>query len=367
MGLGLTACGSTEGLSGGNGGTTKKSGTQLTGQTNDDYYQGVIKDGHYQTSKSRGVTLQQSANQFNVEGFQNGLVDISKKEYPTDKYIFQEGQYISTKATESWLSRQSKTNPDGLNPKDNKSKSETKRNPIYLSQIDEQDFMTEDKNKLELSGMTIGLAINSVDYYKKEPYGPTFETNISDEMVKEEGQKIANQVLSRLRKRSELKNVPILIALYKQASDDSLIGGNFFSYAVAGDKSTSIKKWNAIDQKNYVFPIVSGKNAPNSNDSAAFNNFKSQVENFFPNLSGITAQVQYTDGALSKMNVNITTQFYSQTEITSFTQYIQEAAQKYLPANTPININVQSTDGIQSFLSRDRGEKQFSMHIFNGY
>ncbi|MCY9806673.1 CamS family sex pheromone protein [Lentilactobacillus senioris] len=365
----LTACGSVDNLSGGNSSDSgsNKSGTQLTGQANSDDYQGVIKNGRYQTSKSRGVSVSQESNQFNIKGFESELLNISKKEFSTKKYIFQEGQYLSTKTVTNWLGRKSKSNPKGLNPKKNGSTSPTGRNPLYLSQINEQDFMVQDGKKLKTAGITIGLAMNSVDYYKKTKYGATFETDISNAQMKAEGQKIANKVLARLRKKSALKNVPIVIAMYRQASDDSLVGGNFYAYSVNDSGTTKVSDWTKIKQKSYVFPIQSGKTAPNSNDESSFENFKSEVQNFFPNLSGVTAQAQYNDSSLSGMNININTQFYSQTEIISFTQYLQTAAQKYLPANAPIDITVQSTEGIQSFLSRKANEKKFSSHVFNSY
>lgn len=367
-GILLSACGSVDNLSNDtNSSGSSKAKTQLTGQTNTGYYQGVIKNGRYQTSKSRGVSVQQESNQFNIKGFENGLLNISKKQFSTKKYIFQEGQYLSTKRVEAWLERKSKSNPSGLNPKQSKSTNPNTRTPVYLSQIDEQDFMTQNGKSLSLQGMTIGLAINSVDYYKKTQYGPTYETHISNSQVNKEGKKIAGQVLQRLRQNKKLKNIPIVIALYKQASDDSLVGGNFFAYATNNSGANTISKWTKVKQKNYVFPLQSNKKGPSQNDEDSFDNFKSQVQTFFPNLSGVTAQAQYTDGSLTGMNIDITTQFYSQTEIISFTQYIQSAAQKYLPANAPIDITVQSTEGIQSFLSRKTNEKKFSAHIFNSY
>lgn len=364
----LAACGSIDNLSSDtNSSNGSKTKTQLTGQTNDNYYQGVIKNGRYRTSKSRGVSVSQESNQFNIKGFENGLLNISKKEFSTKKYVFQEGQYLSTDQVENWLDRKSKSNPTGLNPEKVKSTTPTGRTPIYLSQIDEQDFMVPNGKSLKLSAMTVGLAINSVDYYKKTQYGPTYQTNISNAEVKKHGKAIANQVLQRLRKKKALKNIPIIIALYKSASDDSLVGGNFFAYSLNDDSETKISKWTKVNQKNYVFPLQSNKKGPSTNDEDSFDNFKSTIQGFFPNLSGVTAQAQYTDGSLTGMNVNITTQFYTQTEIISFTQYIQGAAQKYLPANAPIDITVQSTEGIQSFLSRKANEKKFSAHIFNSY
>ncbi|MFT8744157.1 MAG: CamS family sex pheromone protein, partial [Lentilactobacillus hilgardii] len=116
-GILLSACGSVDNLSNDtNSSGSSKAKTQLTGQTNTGYYQGVIKNGRYQTSKSRGVSVQQESNQFNIKGFENGLLNISKKQFSTKKYIFQEGQYLSTKRVEAWLERKSKSNPTGLNP-----------------------------------------------------------------------------------------------------------------------------------------------------------------------------------------------------------------------------------------------------------
>lgn len=365
----LAACGNLSSSSiSGTSGTSKSSKTQLTGQSSDGDYEGVIKSGHYQTSKSRGVTnSQDSGNTYNVKSFENGMLGVSKKVFSTKSYVFQEGQYLSSSTVQNWLDRKTKSNPTGLNPKSNGSTSPTKRNPVYIQALEEQDYMTQKNNKLSLGGVTIGIAVNSVDYYKKTQYGATYETKLTKAEGEAYAKKAANTVLKRLRKKSALKNVPIVIAIYRQASNDSLVGGNFIAYSENKGSATTVSKWNALSEKNYVFPIESGSSSPNSNDETSFTNFKSQVENFFPNLSGVTAQAHYSGNTLTGMHVNITTQFYSQTEIISFTQYLQTAAQKYLPSSVPIDITVSSTDSVQSFLSRSSGAKKFTSHVFNSY
>lgn len=77
----LAACGNLSSSSiSGTSGTSKSSKTQLTGQSSDGDYEGVIKSGHYQTSKSRGVTnSQDSGNTYNVKSFENGMLGVSKK------------------------------------------------------------------------------------------------------------------------------------------------------------------------------------------------------------------------------------------------------------------------------------------------
>ncbi len=74
----LAACGKSESSK---KGKDNSSNTQLIGQTSNKYYQGVIKNGHYQTSKSRGVTVQQNDNQLNLKSFENGLLNISKSHF----------------------------------------------------------------------------------------------------------------------------------------------------------------------------------------------------------------------------------------------------------------------------------------------
>ncbi|GAB5055280.1 CamS family sex pheromone protein [Pediococcus parvulus] len=368
----LASCGSSSNKSSSSSSSSKtttssKSGSyQVTGQTNDSEYAGVIKNGKYLTSKSRGVTANQDSNLMNLKSFETGLQDISKTQFSTTKYVFQEGQYLSKSTVENWLGRKTKSNTTGLNPASNGSTEPTKRNPIYLQSIEEQDYMQKSGSKLKLRGVTIGLAMNSVDYYRKTTYGAQYETDISDETLEKEGKAMAKEVLARLRKRAALKNVPIVIALYKQASNDSLIGGHYVTYSVSnGD---SIKKWKALDIQNVVFPLKTGETAPNTNDADAFSNFKSEVESFFPNLSGVTAQAQYKNGSLQGMNVSITTQFYSETEIKSFTQFLADQAEKYLPSGVKTDITVSSTtDGVQSFLSRKSSGKSFTTHVFGSY
>lgn len=347
--------------------TTSKKKVQTTGQTNSNNYQGVIKDGHYLTSAARGVTNDQDNNTMNLKSFESGLLNVSKKEFKPSKYIFQEGQYLSTSTVQKWVERKSNDNPTGLNPVDNGQKDANKRNPLYLQTIEEQDYMTQDGDNLSLSGMTIGIGLNSVDYYTKEKYGAQYSTNISDEQMTTQGRAIAAEVLKRVRATKGVsKDVPIVIALYKQASDDSLVGGTFFSYSV--NDGNNISSWQNINQRNVVFPSAGGSSASGtSNDENNFENFKTQIQNFFPNLNGVTAQAQYQDDNLAGMNVTITTQFYSQTEIISFTQYLAQVAPKYLPSGVPIDITVQSTDGVQSFLSRDSGQTKFTSHVFGSY
>ena len=343
---------------------SSKSNYTTTGSAASGTYQGVIKNGRYTTSKARGVVASQNENTFNLKSFESGLTDISKKVFSTKSYVFQEGQYLSKSTVTNWLGRESKSNKNGLNPK--KGKTNGTRNPTYIQTIEEQDYMSQNGDNLKLHGITIGIGLNSVDYYKKTTNGPTYEQKISDAELKAYGQQAAAKVLKRLRQKQSLKNVPIVIALYKQAPNDSLVGGTYIEYNV--NKGNSLASWKTQNVKNKVLPKSSeSTSSTSSDDNSSFDNFKTQIQSFFPNLSGVTAQAQYKDGTLSGMHITVTTQFYSQTEITSFTQYISTAAQKYLPSGIPIDIKIQSSTDMQAFVYRDSGMKKFSSHVFDSY
>lgn len=345
--------------------SSSSSSYTTTGKAESGTYQGVIKNGKYQVSKSRGVNVGQNDNQFNLKSFETGLLNVSKKVYSTKSYVFEEGQYLTTDTVENWLSRKSSSNASGLNPV--KGKTNGTRNPVYIQQIEEQDFMSQSGSSLKLHGITIGIGLNSIDYYQKTTDGPTYKQKISDADLKAYGEKAAQTVLKRLRKNKALKDVPITIALYKQAANDSLVGGTFFEYS--SNSGTTLSSWKQMNVKNKVYPKASStsSSSDDQDDNDTFSNFKSQVQGFFPNLSGVTAQAQYTDGSLSGMHITVTTQFYSQTEITSFTQYITQAANKYLQKGIPIDIKIQSATDLQAIAFRDSGDSKFTTHVFDSY
>lgn len=346
----------------------KSSKMTTTGASKTGQYSTLLNDGKYHTSPIAGLTADSdSDNDGNQAAFESGLLDISKKEFSTDRYSFQEGKIISAKTAQNWLDRKSAKNPTGLNPEDNGSLEPNKRNPIYLQQLLEQDFYTQNDKSYNLSGVTIGLAMNDVDYYTKEKYGAQFETKITPEQRLEQGKKMADEIVTRLRQKASLKNVPITVGLYKQNVNDSLVGGTFFSYGVSQPKQKQVADWKTLKQQNQVWPVVNDEAPINSSDADSFSNFKNHVQSYFPNLSGVTAQAHYQDGSLQGLAITITTQFYGVAQINSFTQFVQDSASRYLPQQPAIEIKIQTVQDLQSLLTKDYNSKQYSSHVLTSY
>ena len=158
---------------------------------------------------------------------------------------------------------------------------------------------------------------------------------------------------------------------YRPLSSKRMTKVSTIAAAAATTSCSTISSWHKLNYKTVVLPKASGTTSSTGSasqtDSDSFSNSKSQIQSFFPNLSGVTAQAQYNNGQLDGMHITVTTQFYSQSEITSFTQYIARAANKYLPNGIPIDIRIQSDSEMQAIVYRDSGSDTFRTHILTSY
>ncbi|MFC6175340.1 CamS family sex pheromone protein [Companilactobacillus huachuanensis] len=358
----LAACGNLQdsSLSSG-GGDSSKSSVQTTTSSDSSNYDVLLSGGKYKTSPISGLTAADNSNQFNSRSFESGLMTLSKKQFSTNSYVFQEGQVLSASTVTDWLGRKSSKNASGLNPASNGSTDANKRTPMYFQQMLEEDYLQKQNGKYKLAGMSIGIAMNKIDYYQKKQYGATYKTTISTEDQKAQGERIAKEVVQRLRKDSKVGNIPIVVGLYSVAPEDTLVGGTYFQYSYS--KSDALGNWSDLGYKDQMLPTVNGDTAISSSDSDAFANFKEHIQNYFPNLSGVTAQAHYDGTSLKSMDITINTQFDGLAQITSFTQFVQTSAQKYLPSGADLDITIQTVDEQQAVVTRTGGK--FYSHVYN--
>lgn len=349
-------------------------------QIDSEYYRPVVReDGTYAPSQSRGITRRLNSN-LNMRTFESDLMRHAHRHFPTSDHFFQEGQFIPSATINSWLRRQEPIEEDedidddeqneeaadtteasedlGLNPEDNSGADSEERNPIYLSSILEHNFYEQTEEGLQLAGISIGLAMNSVDYYgdnrDQEQVIPL------DELL-EEGQDMADQIVSYLREMEDLADVPIMVALFEQSRRDSLAPGTYFAEGLSDGGSDSVNSWNRINEDRLVFPLEGMQSA----EGNSFANFRSEVEGFFPNISGITGVGHYVEEQLVHLQIDVMTQFYGKGEIIAFTQFVNEAASNFLPGNVPVEIRLESLNGMEAFLHRENDEDDYEVFIFN--
>lgn len=325
--------------------------TATTGQLNESSYQALLVDGKYKTGKARGVSMSTLNSNYNLANAEKGLMELSKSAFPVDKFLFQEGQYLSREDIIQLINRQSDEAPQGLNPAD-------KASPIVFEQILEQNYLSKETE--QLGGVSIGIALNSVDYSGEVP------VVIDEATINSEGQRIAAKVLEKLRTIKELESVPVTIGLFRQATRDNIGGGNYFAKATS-KSGNELSGWEEVSEAYIVLPAKEGEqnNATSDGLSNKFTDFKNSIQRFFPNSSGISGVAAYRNSELKKLTIVIETKYFSETELLNFTQFISTTVDTVFNINGNIEVQINTLEGPQGFVEKQVGSDKSVGHMFN--
>jgi len=338
----------------------------------DKYYRTILP---FKPGEARGLVVNNINTRYDLNEFEMGLMRIAQKSFDTEKYFFQEGQEIKGKTIKQWLNRQytdeqlkeKNIKPEdniGLNPVNTSAPGSEPTSPIYLAHILEHDYLTkDDKGNVTLSGVTIGLALNSIYYYKLTPDGDTFEKKIDFAEMEKEGKKLAEEVVKRARNIKSLKDVPITIALFEQESKSSVTPGRFFAYSTVDQGSSKLNDWEKVNEKYYLFPSTDATN-DHRDDTIAFLNFKQDVEQYFPNFNGVIGKAFYVDDQLQELNITIPIQFYGKTEGIGFTQYVTGLVMEHFPKYLSVSVSVTSVDGPEALIVRKANADEPFVYIY---
>lgn len=359
---------------------TQENGDETTAviptyQISENFYRTIVP---FEPGKARGLVVSNLNTRHDIVEFETGLMRIAQENFSPESFFFQEGQVLEEDVVRSWLSRkytdaqlkeQELTAEEnlGLNPVDSGEGSVDERNeraPIYLAHIMEQDYLTKkEDNSLQLDGVVIGLALNSVHYYQKEAYGAQYEFTIPDEKIEEEGKKMAAQVASRLRSMDKTKNIPVTIALFQQAPQNSVTAGNFIAYTHLDAGDEEISDWKAIDEEYVLFPSSTAEEN-HREDSTYFANFKQDIETYFDNFNGVIGRGLYSGEELTGLKIEIPIQFYGKAEAIGFTQYVTGLVMEHFPAYIPVEVSITSTSGTEALIVKEANAEEPYVHIY---
>lgn len=333
----------------------------------DEYYKSPFP---YKVSETRGLLSSNMTGRLDIDNFETDLLRIAQETFSTDDYIFQEGQYLDSETVLSWIHRVSEDNPEGLNPALSgvgTTEQQNTASPLYLSHILEQDYLTIDSdNNTSLGGVVIGLAMNSVHYYNLDDSegGYPREVSISDSDIKKQGEKMAQEILTRIRQIEGLEEVPVTMVIYKQEEKNSLVPGNVLETTNVGKGDSSIGDWEELNETYYLFPSTeASKNVVD--DSTKFDNFKEKIEDYFPNYTGVIGRGFYIDNQLQTLNIDIPIQFYSKAEVIAFTQYVTTLTIDNFPEYAEVNVSIYSNDKQESLIMKPKGEVTPTVHIYD--
>ncbi|MEK4131592.1 CamS family sex pheromone protein [Solibacillus sp. FSL W8-0474] len=343
-------------------------------QITDKFYRILIP---YKESASRGLVVSNIYTKYDMKEVETGLMRISQNHFDTEKYYFQEGQYLDETTLKYWLARPNQTEDkgpeyQGLNPSsiDEKTGEEmdptvkATEAPVYLAHIIEQNYLTKtDDNKVKLGGVSIGLALNSIYYYQKEQYGEYFEQKIPDDELEAAGKKIAQEVVNRLRARTELADVPIVIALFKQAERNAIVPGTYTDYNFVDKGTTALGDWEGIDERYVTFPMSSPEDIYRDLNKK-FQDFKQDVDKYFSNFTSVFATGFYQNKKIQKLDIEIPIQFYGTAEITGFTQYLSGLMLTHLPLDLYISVSITSVNGPEVLIIKEPNNDEPFIHIY---
>ncbi|MGX6979501.1 CamS family sex pheromone protein [Vagococcus elongatus] len=348
----LSACGNLEN-SGGQM-TPEKTGTGeavTTGQINSDSYQALMIEGQYKTSPARTMAASRMNSNYNLNNYDKGLLELSKEQFATDKYFFEEGQFLTVNLLKEWLARESSENKEGLNPSDG-------GKPVILQQIIEQNFMDKDSQKL--AGISIGVALNSVDY------SGDAAVEISDEEIIDSGKKIVEKILPRLRALEGVGDVPIIFGLFNQSREDDVAGGNYFA-SVVSKKGDKLADWQAVDEEYIVLPVDEGVNNSAAEDgvNVKYKDFKQNIQGFFPNLSGFSGKAYYRNQQMQKITIIIEAKYYHTSELQSFTQFVGNSVRSIFNVPGAVEVQINHLGVTSAVVMKPAGEAEVIAQVFN--
>lgn len=329
-------------------------------QLKDEYYRTLLP---FKPSASRGMIVNNLNTRYDIREVEKGLLRLSTQNFSTENHFFQEGQYITEDMALSWIRRESDDNPEGLNPAVTEDMSDDEiadKAPIYLAHIVEQNYLTmTDDKKVRLDGISIGLAMNSIYYMRSGKDVP-----ISDKVLEEQGTQMGEEIVKRLRSIEGLENIPIVIGLFKQESNNAIIPGHYFATAVAeGGKGPA--GWKKVDENHVVFPAASNDDKYRDVDTA-FRNFKQAIDEYVPSFVNVIGRGYYSNGTLRSLEVEVPIQFYGKSETIGFVQYLTGLIPQHLPKNVPIEVSITSMNGPEALIVKEPEEEEAYVHIY-GY
>lgn len=343
------------------------------------YYQTVIP---YEISPSRGLTSTNMVSSYNIEAFEKGLFDISKNVFPTEEYVFREGQIFTEDMVRGFLDRQytreeienmsdeelADTNAFsnlGLNPStegEDDPEVIAEEAPLYLSHILEQNYLLRDEEgEMTLDGLTIGLAMNSTYYYQTEEYGTTHSRSLDEDEVREQGQSMANEILERLRANERYTDQTITFAIFIQSDDTAITPGNFVSYAVAEGGEDTLPSFTEVNEDYVLFPSSEG-NEFNEQINSDYQVFNRNLGSYFDSFTTSVGYGRFMDGSLETLTIEIPVQYTSYGEIIGLAQYVQGLLGDHF-SGAAVEVSIADKSETYALITKDEND-EITTHIY---
>src|SRR5699024_9485443 len=233
---------------------------------------------------------------------------------------------------------------------------------LYLSHILEQNYLSEDEvGNLQFDGITIGLAMNSVHYYQTEEYGQTKERALDPEVVREKGEEMAAEILTRIRANEQYADKEIVFAIFIQSGDTDIVPGNFVAEAVVPTGENTIESFSDIETENILLPSDEAAEISQEANSE-YQNFNRDLSSYFDSFTTSVGRGKFNSGTLESLTVEIPIEYNSRSEMIGMSQFVRDLVNEHF-TGTDIEVEIKDKNQVYSVITR-QGENEANLYIF---
>lgn len=314
----------------------------------------------FRPSEARGAITNQVFNRVDIEELEDGLRRHSTDVFDPKDYVYEEGQYFTSSEIYALV--------DELNPKIKEKKKEKDQikeyrdNPRVFSHILEQNYLVRKDKSVELGGISIGISLKSVYRFTTETGGPQYYEDISMKEMLEEGERVAEHVLKIIREKEDLKDVPVMIGLYREAKQASPTSGQYVRKTFVDAGESSIDKWEKIEEEHVLYTSKTSSDK-HADDYQKVKTFDQRVNEYFPNYVGVVGEGFYVDDDLQKITLTLPLEFNGRSEVVGFTQYVYGVADEIFQKHYDLEIVIETMDKTEAIITRDAGDEELDVHI----
>ncbi len=313
-------------------------------------------------SEIKGITNDYATQSLSLDEFETGLQAITKKYVDTNNHYYQPGNILTRYDAMGLLDRELNSDQmkdmddtfinNGINPILKKGDN-PKNSIIYANTLIEQDYYTFDKKKnkmIDTSAIGIGINPKYTYVYKGEKH----TINITDEqLMSYVNGRLVNKITSFIHQIDGCENVNIVYGFFKQSSNDVIPGVYYASGYVKGteNKISNVKE---LDNKYVVYPSDDA-NDVDKDLNKVIKELSKQIYEYFPTVSGTSAIGFYQENKLERLTINVSTNMYSQVEIESFCNFIEQRLKTNI--NLPYDVVVSRSNGDALAIISSNGNK----------
>lgn len=338
----LTGCGSSN--------TTTESSTA---SLSSNYYR-MINKGRGSNSENFYLEYSESKDLVTIG---SGLQSLSSSYFSIDNYYLSEGIELTGEDYSALLRRDPKGTKDSEKEYPytlqvpHGTKLDGVKDPIMVYNLTELDFYKHSGTTYKLAGASFAIIL---DPHKEN------NTELDSDMKVSTIKKFSKEAIKKMytfirKKKSSLKDLPILIGVYMANDNDvSLVNGNYIYHAYCKDGNVGVMK--AVNYENVFFTSTRAEELDPETYSE-FEAIKASLKNASTEAAGLVGEAKYSDKKIQSMKITAHLNVKTYTELLYLTGVLAKRMNNAFSSDFEIKCLVYSQDDLMAVITKDVGKK----------